>query len=70
MKRFYSMQRTGSASEIIEIKTAKFNVTADSYIADAAECPNYGEVCCPGRFVEPDLKEETQVDGVWFDPST
>ena len=54
--------------EVIEIKNVKFNITADSYAADAAECPNFGEVCCPGRFVKPSSKEEAQGDGVGFDP--
>ena len=48
----------------------KFNITADSYTADRAECPEFGEVCCPGRFVDSNSKEKPQGDGVGFDPKT
>ena len=51
--KFQAKPLGSQENDIIEIRTVKFNLTADAALADASICPNNRDICCPGRFVEP-----------------
>ena len=52
-RKFQAKPLGSQENDIIEIRSVKFNLTEDAVTADASECPNNRDVCCPGRFVEP-----------------